>query len=87
MPFPLIWRSKPFGSFNVKAILGAGSRIKATLQFSLYNIRFPILDGVSNVIDPRRRASLRSIAWNHKRTGVTEDQATFGACIAADLHS
>ena len=36
------------------------------------------------MIDPRRRASLRSIAWNHKRTGVTEDQATLGACIAAD---
>jgi len=71
----------------VKAILGVGSRIKATLQFSLYNIRFPILDGVSNVIDPRQRASLRSIAWNHKRTGVTEDQDTLGACIAADLHS
>ena len=48
----------------------------ATLQFSRYRIPFPILDGVYNVINPRRRGSLRCIARNHKRFRVAKDQAT-----------
>jgi hypothetical protein len=51
---------------DVKTVLGIGLRLKsATLQLSLNRILVPVLDGVSNMIDPRRRASLRGVAGNH----------------------
>ena len=59
----------------------------ATLQFSLYLIRFPMSNGLRHVVNPRRRGSWRCITRNHKRIRAAKDQTTLGACITDDLHS
>src|ERR1700722_13299677 len=73
---------------DVKAVVGIGLWTKAaTLQFRLYRILVPILDGISNVIDPRRRHSQRGIARNHKRIRIAENQIALLTGIRDGLHS
>src|SRR5580700_6733808 len=68
---------------DVKTVLRIRARIKpATLQFSFHGILVPVLDRVGDVVDARRRAPLRGVARNHKRTRVAKNQVALGACIS-----
>jgi hypothetical protein len=76
------------GILNVKTVFGVGLGIKgATIQLRLYRILVPILNRISDMIDPRRRTALRRVAGNHKRVGVAEDQVALLAGIGDDFHS